>query len=219
MEVCKIPGTIQEEITKKYEDIKSKIQESSGAIEYKEEILQFLKFIEDKIREFFQIEYAGSAIKNLFSYGDKTVNCMDFEYANGQFKAFYDGMLRYIDESKDKDLSGIEVRESIDKVINNIFNFMDASFSLSDGSRNPEKPMSVADALCCANMLILLKEEFGRYSNIEYTNTYLDKMIALTILAYGYYASVNMMNQICKINDAVLGVTPSEPAKVKFTMV
>lgn len=219
MGVCSIPGSIQDEITKKYEEIKNKIQESSGAIEYKEDVLQFLKFVEDKVREFFQADYAGSAIKNLFSCGDKTVNCMDFEYANDQFGSFYNGMLRYIDEGKEKDLSGIEVRESIDKVINNIFDFMNASFSLSDGSRNPAKPMSVANALCCANMLILLKEEFGKYSNIEYTNTYLDKMIALTVLAYGYYASVNMMNQICKINDAVLGVTPTEPAKVKFTMV
>ena len=211
-----IPDEIQREIVGGFEALRAKINETSSAKDLAAEIGQYEDRVIDLIPKFFSNDYAGVSIKKIFGTNqDRTITALDFDYALNQFHSFYNGMLKYIDEIKTKDLDSDDVKGNVDQVIENIDGFLRSIFKLDDANKNPLKPMSVATAMSAASNLIVLPDKITEYRAIEFTGTYLDKMIAYVLIAFPAFAASNMMNQICQIEKS-LDCAPMESVNPKF---
>lgn len=199
-------GIIQR-INSKYEEICNKINMNENLCDLKTDIIDFYNEIDNAIVSFFLLENAGDGIKKLYNRCDSNpvVSSINFEFAFNQYKEYLTGMKKYIDDSKQKDLSDPEIINTINNIITKDDDFIRSIFVFGENKNNAEVKVNLNEALECLNTLFCLRNTISEFKQEPISNSILDKLAVLSKIKMVYFASTEIFNQIARIAGEVNG--------------
>lgn len=195
-----------------FEEIHKKVSENDCVCELKEEIDGFFDFVDSSIVATFYFDNGGNAIKRLLVKAEEQnsstrVMAMDFPYAVNQYMEYLDGMKKYIDESKGKDLDSPEVNDSFNAILMKDLDFIRSIFDRDfEKTNNPEVSKSLSEALNCVNVLLRIKDIVASFKNESCVDSIFDKLNFLSKIRFAYYSTCGVLEQLVFIVNQVNGV-------------
>ena len=203
-----------------YNGVYHKIRESENPSELKSDIDGFFDSMTDSITSFFYLDNAGCACKQLYTLNENTVvKAMDFEYARKQYFEYLEGMRRYVEEAKTKDIDNSEITQTINDIITKDEDFIKSLCIIGENIHNPEKETELCNALKCLEVLCQMKYTIEDFKRESCCDGLFDKLYLLSKVNFVHHASLGMMTQVERIVKEINGETevPEEPA-IKYAV-
>jgi len=186
----------------------------NSASECIEEYKNFFDLIETAHRNFFTNEIAGRAIKLLYDRDQtQSVMCMSFHYALDQYNEYLNGMKKYVEESRNRQLDEQEktkVVETIEDIIMKDKDFIQGLFRFGDNKHNEERLMPLSDAMNNIVCLFKIKDIALKFREETYTDSPFDMLYMHSKVYMVYTAFVGVCKQVKRIVDQINGDVAGE---------